>query len=303
MPSPRIAVIVPVRDDALRLRTCLTALARQTLADREVVVVDNGSRDDVAGVVAVFPGVRLVREPQRGSYRARNRGLAATSAPLIAFTDADCVPQPDWLERGVELLDARPDVSVVAGDVDVFPARAGRPNAVEAYEQLTAFPQRHFVARWSFGATANVFTRRSVVEQVGAFDPLLQSGGDAEWGERVAAAGHRVVHSPAPVVRHPARRTVAELRAKFTRITRGIEQLWTSRGEVPPVIGVAAERLSEPWRALPSVLCDDRLPRPWDRLRFFAVSLLVSLITASEAVRARSATLSHAGVQERRQAA
>lgn len=252
----------------------------------QVVVVDNGSRDDVEAAVREVPGVRLVREPRIGSYAARNRGLAVTAAPVVAFTDADCLPERDWLERGVALLAG---ADVVAGRIDVFPRSAHRQGAIEAYERLTAFPQRHFVERWGFGATANVLTRRSVIDAVGPFDPDLESGGDAEWGQRVTAAGYRVVYGPDAVVRHPARRTLRELSAKFRRITRGIHQLHTARGELPPLPAALADSVTGPWRRIPQVLRDERLPRHRDRLRFFAVELVVAVLVTSETARCRRA--------------
>lgn len=286
-----VAVVVPVRNDARRLAMCLRRLVAQTVpaAQREIVVVDNGSSDDVAGVVAAFPEVRLLREPRRGSYAARNRGLAGTTAPLLAFTDADCLPAPDWLARGVAVLHGDPAVDLVAGRIEVFPRVPGRPTAIELHEALTAFPQRHFVERWRFGATANLFVRRSVVDAVGPFDAALESGGDAEFGERAAAAGHRIVYRDDVLVHHPARHRVAELVEKFTRITRGIEQLTAARGEVRPFAATLAGDLVRPWTGLPALLRDDRIPRRRDRVRVFGVTLLAASLTAYQLTATRLA--------------
>ncbi|WP_406672106.1 glycosyltransferase, partial [Natronospira sp.] len=87
-----VAVIVPVYDDARRLAGCLRALEEQTYpADRyQVLVVDNGSGEDIAGVCRAFPRVRCVSEPRPGSYAARNKGIACTEGEFLAFTDSDC---------------------------------------------------------------------------------------------------------------------------------------------------------------------------------------------------------------------
>ena len=271
-----VSVIVPVRDDPERLGACLAALARQTLPPEqyEVVVVDNASR---VPVTVDAPGVRVVREPQIGSYAARNRGLRVTTAPVVAFTDADCLPAPDWLERGLELLAG---ADVVAGAVEVFPHSARRPRAVETYERLTAFPQQHFVERWGFGATANVIARRAVVDAVGPFDASLESGGDAEWGERVTAAGLRTVYADEVVVRHPARRTLRELSNKFRRITRGIDQLGRLRDSRPPLPVALGRSLARPWL----LLRDHRIPLR-HRLGVLGVELAVTGFIAGETVR------------------
>ncbi|HEV3000586.1 MAG TPA: glycosyltransferase family A protein, partial [Solirubrobacteraceae bacterium] len=97
--APEITVVVPVRDGAASLPPLLASLAGQTLARErfEVIVVDNGSRDATAAV-AREGGARVVTEPVANRARARNAGIAAARAPLVAFTDADCVAAPGWLE-------------------------------------------------------------------------------------------------------------------------------------------------------------------------------------------------------------
>ena len=102
-PADVICVVVPARDASATLPALLDALAAQTLAPDEVVVVDDGSADGTARVAAAA-GVRVVASGRVGPGPARNLGAAATTAPLIAFTDADCAPAPDWLERGVAAL-------------------------------------------------------------------------------------------------------------------------------------------------------------------------------------------------------
>lgn len=287
--APRVAVVVPVRDDPAGLAACLSALAAQTRPPDEVVVVDDGSREPPV----VPPGVRLVRQPPRTSYAARNVGIAACAgadvdrrADVVAFTDADCRPAPDWLERAVAALDES-GTGVVAGRVEVLPAHPGRPGAVELHDARTSFPQREFVARWGFGATADLVVRREVLDRVGPFRAELVSGGDAEWGERAAAAGHRAVYRDDVVVRHPARRTVRAMVRKTRRTTRGSEHLGVLRGDCPPWPSVAAERLAQPWRALPGLLRDPQL-RAYDRGRVFAVHCLAAGVMATEVVRCRA---------------
>src|SRR4051794_20264371 len=102
----KVAVIVPARDAAGLLPTALDALAAQTVA-AEVIVVDNGSRDGTADVAEAHPVVtRVVRRARgEGPGAARNSGAAATDAPLLAFTDADCAPSPGWLAAGLAALE------------------------------------------------------------------------------------------------------------------------------------------------------------------------------------------------------
>jgi glycosyltransferase involved in cell wall biosynthesis len=114
-----ISVIIPVWNSGALLRRCLEALARQTLGPDcfEIIVVDNGSSDDSAAIANSFPGVVLLSEPRPGSYAARNRGLARARGDFIAFTDADCVPAPDWLEQALAAARRHPGAGVLAGRI------------------------------------------------------------------------------------------------------------------------------------------------------------------------------------------
>ena len=115
--QPFVSVIIPVFNDNESLRLCLAAIAQQTYpqARYEVIVVDNNSQESTTQVVDEFEGVVLVKEPQPGSYIARNRGLLSAQGSAIAFTDADCVPALTWLEAGVTALVSEPNVGLVGG--------------------------------------------------------------------------------------------------------------------------------------------------------------------------------------------
>ena len=229
---PFVAVIVPVYDDAERLTRCLRALEEQTYpADQyQVLVVDNGSSEDIAGVCRAFPRVRCLLEPRPGSYAARNKGIASTDGELLAFTDSDCLPHRDWLERGAAHLQAEPDLGMVGGNVLVFPKDPSRKTAVELYESAFAFPQRQRIEAEHWSVTANLLVRRDVMEAVGPFDAELRSGGDAEWCRRAHAAGHRLAYAEDARVDHPARASLAELRAKARRVAGGAR---AARHDVP----------------------------------------------------------------------
>jgi glycosyltransferase involved in cell wall biosynthesis len=182
---PFVSVIIPVFNDGERLRRCLLALGQQTYPrDRfEVVVVDNGSSEDVAAIVAGQAFVTLGHEARPGSYAARNTGLGLARGEVLAFTDSDCLPQPDWIAAGVARLAASPGCGLVAGKISVFFQDPQRPTATELYESLTAFQQHKYIERDHYGATANLFTRRDVFDVVGRFSDGLTSGGDREWGQ------------------------------------------------------------------------------------------------------------------------
>jgi GT2 family glycosyltransferase len=255
--APRVSVIIPVKDDAARLTLCLEALMRQSLpaGEFEIVVVDNGStRDDPRAVVARFPGVRLEKETGPGPAAARNRGLAASRGRVIAFTDADCLPEPDWLEEGLKALAALPKEGMVGGRVIAVPRDPERPTALEWFDRIYYFDQETCLSRWHFALTANLFVSRAVVEAVGVFDVRFQeaAGEDVDFGQRVWRAGGPQAYAAEAVVRHPAmndpaafwrrqeravRTTYGERPAEFRRLLLDLRHDWPGWRQIGGALG------------------------------------------------------------------
>jgi GT2 family glycosyltransferase len=199
---PKISVVVPVRDGAGSLGRLLESLAAQTLGPErfEMVVVDNGSRDDAAARVAARAGAVVVRETYANRALARNRGVAAATADLIAFTDGDCQVEPGWLEALVGCLGRAP---LVAGPVELD--TGAPPGRWERLELLWRFAQEENVRDHGWAASANLGVRRDAFLSVGGFDPgYRQIGEDVDLCLRAGAAGHRLAYCPDAVVHHAA---------------------------------------------------------------------------------------------------
>lgn len=278
---PRVSVVVPVYNDVARLRQCLAALARQSYpVDRyDVVVVDNASTEDLAPALPADARFRLLREEQPGSYAARNTGLAATDAEVLAFTDSDCLPQDDWLEAGVRALTADPAVDAVGGRI-VLTFRNGRPTSpAEHYEAVVGFPQERYVRDMSFAATANLFVRREAMDRVGGFDARLRSGGDVAFGKRLTGAGGRLVYDATPVVEHPARHSWAQLRAKTVRVAQGVSDRTGGLDRVATLRrgGRDLRSAAAVWLRVWTMPTPDR---PVDKLRYAAAFCYVRLLRA-----------------------
>ena len=239
MTRPLVSVIIPAQNDAERLAQCLQALERQTYpAHRfEVLVVDNASDVPVAPMLSAFPHARGLYEARRGSYAARNAGIAAARGDVLAFTDSDCLPASDWLEQGVAALSNVDNCGLVGGRIEFFFRNPSAPTIVELYDSVMHLDQEEFIRKKRFSVTANLFTFKRVVEQVGLFDSTLESNGDKEWGQRVATQGYRLVYAADACVRHPARQTFRALRRKVTRVVKGAADVRENRrlaGQQPP---------------------------------------------------------------------
>lgn len=220
---PFISVIVPVYNDSEQLKTCLNVLEHQTYPQElyEIIVIDNNSQEDIAAVVDRFSQACLTYESRRGSYAARNQGLSVAKGELIGFTDSDCIPASDWIEKGVENLLRHPECGLVAGKIELFFKTPGKPTVVELYDSMNFLRQEHYVEQLNFGATANLFTYRSVFNRVGLFNADLKSSGDREWGQRVHKSGYTQIYAEDVCVTHPARYEFKEMSKKISRITRG----------------------------------------------------------------------------------
>jgi glycosyltransferase involved in cell wall biosynthesis len=312
MDKPYVSVVIPVLNDDERLKICLEALAGQTYpADRyEVIVVDNGS-DDRCQVLGsrcqvlgdrykdraetsnlepstynLAPDTLFLREPVRGLHRARNTGIAQAKGEILAFTDADCIPEKDWLEKGVAVILSEPNRGLVAGRIVVFPAASDNPTAAELFEMITAFRQKEYVERWHFGATANVFTTKQVIEKIGLFDGMLKSGADLEWGQRVFAAGYKQIYAEDVIARHPARHSLAAVLKKERRVVGGLNDIRRKQGKYP--LRVFFMDLKNDWpgfRDFRAVLGDRRLSGLARKVKALAVMVCVKIARITERIR------------------
>jgi glycosyltransferase involved in cell wall biosynthesis len=213
---PRISVIVPHFRDLAGLDRCLTALSRQTLPKTsfEIIVADNNSPEGEARVAEVIGGrARLTVVKEKGAGSARNGGVAVAVGDILAFTDADCVPDPAWLAEGVRALDAW---DFVGGAMTVLVDDPARMTPEEAFETVYAFHNEDYVNRRGFTVSANLFCRREHFATVGGF---VGAGiaEDCEWCYRARDLGFTLGYADASIVGHPARRTWEDLLKKWRR--------------------------------------------------------------------------------------
>lgn len=186
-----LTVIVPARNEERLIGRCLDALRAQVRKGVEVIVADDGSTDATARVVAErFPEVRVLRLPHRGSAAARAAAIAEARAPRIAFLDADCVPDPGWIDAAL-----RGD-GIVMGRVRPEPTfRARLLHLLDFGEFLDATPHdlRNF-ALLNVAGPADLFRRVPLPDVAHSHDRL--------WSSRLVRAGHAIRYDPAQAVLH-----------------------------------------------------------------------------------------------------
>jgi hypothetical protein len=211
----RVAVVVASHERPLRLRWCLNALAEQTLAREafEVVVVFDDRGDETAALLAAHPlrprAIRLAAGTGTAPVQ-RNRGWRASRAPLVAFTDDDCRPDPSWLER----LLAR-----AGEDVVVQGATRPDPHEVHLLERVAGARTMHVEPPGPWGQTCNILYPRALLERVGGFDERFAvAGEDTDLLQRALAAGARQAAAPDAVVWHAVE--TPPLRARLRALRR-----------------------------------------------------------------------------------
>ena len=198
----RVSVIVPVRngrDDLMRL---IEALGRQTLPREsfEVVIGDDGSTDGSTDGLATDDGwIRVEPGPPINSYGARNRAARKSRAAVLAFCDADCMPEPEWLERGLSALES---TDIAAGRIRFV---VSDPRTIWTLLDMEAAKDHEREVERGTAETANLFLRRELYDRVDGFDDSIPEHGDFDFVQRCVAAGAALSYAPEAIVWHPTR--------------------------------------------------------------------------------------------------
>jgi glycosyltransferase involved in cell wall biosynthesis len=221
----KVSVVVPIYNGEADLPELIECLRSQTYPPEEVeyLLVDNNSSDrtkdliETAAENAVI-SIRPLRENEiQSSYAARNRGIRAALGEIIAFTDADCRPQAQWLEKLIEPFNNNPNLGIVAGEIVALPGKNLLEKHADRQETLS---QKHTLANsfCPYGQTANLAVRREALETVGLFRPYLTTGGDADICWRILReTSYELKLAEEAIVKHRHRSTLAELASQWRR--------------------------------------------------------------------------------------
>jgi len=229
---PSVSVIVPIYNGEQDLPGLLACLMAQIYPAKQVeyLLVDNASSDRtpqiLAAAAAQFAAKGLTYKALserniQSAYAARNTGIRAATGEFLAFTDADCYPEPDWL-MGLMQPFQNEQIGLVAGKITAFPGTT----LLERYaERKGTMSQQDTLAHvfCPYGQTANLGIRLAALKQVGLFRPYLTTGGDADICWRIQREGsykgqpweiHYAENAP---IQHRHRQTLKELKKQWYR--------------------------------------------------------------------------------------
>ncbi len=212
---PRVSVVVPNFNGKRFLPDCLASLQKQTYADLECIVVDDGSTDGSAqGLSDLLPGVRVVLRPENGGFaRAANDGMRLATGEIVALLNNDAAAAANWVEEMVAAFQRHPEAGAVASKMllwdrpniinsagDVF-LRRGVPDSRGVWQtDAGQFDHEEEVFGASGGACAY---RRSMLDDIGLFDErFFMYCEDVDLAFRAQLRGYSCIYAPRAVVHH-----------------------------------------------------------------------------------------------------
>jgi glycosyltransferase involved in cell wall biosynthesis len=205
--TPRVSVVVCAYNAERTMFDCLASLERLNYPDYEVIVVNDGSRDGTLAIAESFPYCRIISQENKGLSVARNVGAEAATGEIVAYTDSDCVADPDWLNYLVGTMETKglaacggPNFSPTETRLvpEAVAASPGAPCHVLLDDEIA----EHI-------AGCNMAFRRDALLGVGGFDPIFHAAGDdVDFCWRLQDAGYTIGYSPAAFVWHFRRNTV-----------------------------------------------------------------------------------------------
>jgi glycosyltransferase involved in cell wall biosynthesis len=198
----RISAVVTAYNCAAFIAEAIDSILAQTRPVDEIVVIDDGSTDETAQVVASYAtsGVRYVRQENQGAGAARNRGIQETKGELIAFLDGDDIWLPDKIAKQLDYLTKHPDVVLVSGyqwwwDVGKN-ERKIKPYGLPPHTDIA----QEILVQNVVGNPSMVLMRRWIIDKVGLFNPGLRWGQDWEFWIRMVASEAKIGFIPEPVI-------------------------------------------------------------------------------------------------------
>lgn len=167
------SVIVPVFNGEKYIGEALSSVFADPFDSYEVIVVDDGSTDNTAAIAKSFPGIRYYYQPNQGVAVAVNNGIGKARGKYLTFLGSDDVWMPGRFARSFEVLESRPDLQVIMGQLIMF--------LEEGYIRPKNIPEEWLEKQMDSAGTGVMTARHAVFKQVGLFNPSYRTGSDTEW--------------------------------------------------------------------------------------------------------------------------
>ena len=181
-----LTVVIPTYNRRHVVRDAIDSVLLQTLPPAQVVVIDDGSKDNTAEALRSYGGrISYVYQPNAGLSAARNHGIRLATQPFVGFLDDDDVWHPHMVELQMECFRRDPQLGLLGAERFDWPCREFAPVVEDPTTRLRAVTWEQLVVR-TLIQVSSVIVRREVLERVGGFDETMKSSEDREWFLRVA---------------------------------------------------------------------------------------------------------------------
>jgi glycosyltransferase involved in cell wall biosynthesis len=211
-----ISIIIPIYNAEKYIEKLLQSLFKQSYeGDFEIITVDNKSTDNSRAILNKYKDKVIILEQNNiaSSYVSRNLAIKKSKGNILAFIDADCIADKDWLKNGIESME-KYNANIIGGAVKFYFSE--KPTVSEYFDSISHFQfKKSFQTQKSIGA-GNLFVKKEIFNNVGLFDNV-KSGGDISWTNKAYNAGYKLIYSDDVIVYHPARK-LGELLHKQLRL-------------------------------------------------------------------------------------
>jgi GT2 family glycosyltransferase len=280
-----ISVVIPTFNRPQQLRSCLAALAgtKYPRDHFEVVVVDDGGTANLEPIIDGVRGsmqIRLARQPNRGPAAARNHGAALAGGALLAFTDDDCLPDPDWLPALARRTADQPEHLIGGSTINVLESNPFSAASQHLVSYLYEYSEKQRSnPHWTgFFASNNLAVPAAGFTEIGGFDTgfPLAAGEDRDFCDRWAAAGRPATFEPDARMRHAHRLSLASYWRQHWNYGRGAFHYNQAR----------ARRGAPPLRPQPPSFYVHLLRYPFSQRRSARAALEAGLLALSQCANA-----------------
>lgn len=206
---PLISIIIPAYNCENSVRKCVESLLKQSWQNREIIFIDDGSTDSTPLILDEYPEITVFKTKNRGPSHARNLGIERCHGDYIAFTDSDCIAEPDWLEELYKGFEKFPDspVAGVGGDQKSPPDDSRFGKRVHEFLKSVGFVGEYVKAgrkmkETRHNPTCNVMYRKKDLVKSGGFNEYLWPGEDVEIDLTLSRLGYIHLFNPDAVVYH-----------------------------------------------------------------------------------------------------